>query len=384
VNLALGIARQGGRALADLFDGDVIGLDQRGTGKSTPNLASPARYNLPLDRPGSPDAWLPIVQRTTREVAAGFRARGIRLEAYNTRESADDVDAVRQAFGYEKVTLWGRSYGSHLALATLARHPDTVERMILVSPEGPDHTWKLPSQVDAVLERLGRRAPMPDLPGLIRRVLDRLRQAPAVVSVTHPVTRQPATVHVGVFDVQWLTAQALGNPRTLVTIPAAYREMATGKYQRMAQLALMRREYLGVESAMKHLMDLSSGASAERRARIEREATTALLGNALNFPGMYLEEPWDARDLGDDFRRPVKSDVPTLIVVGDLDPRTPVENAREIATNLGRSHLVVLENATHQFDLFGNASIRALIGKFLRGEPIGENRLALPPLRFQR
>ena len=109
VNLVLGIVRNGGPAVHELFDGDLIGIDQRGTGKSLPNLAVQRPYGLPLDRPGSPELWLPLIERACREVAMSFAERGIRLEAYNTRESADDVEDVRRALGYERVTLWGRS-----------------------------------------------------------------------------------------------------------------------------------------------------------------------------------------------------------------------------------------------------------------------------------
>lgn len=384
VNLALGMARQGGAMIAELIDGDIIGIDQRGTGASSPNLASPVRYGLPLDQPGSPDLWLPIIAKVTRAVAGDFRARGIRLEAYNTRESADDVDAVRKALGYETVTLWGRSYGTHLALAVSRRHPSAVARVVLVSPEGPNHTWKLPSQADLVLQRLGERANMPELSSEIRGVIDRLAAKPAVVSLMHPMTGQPVSVALGAFDIQWITAQALGDPRTLATLPAAVREMAGGNFQRVAQTALMLRSRSGIESAMKHMMDLSSGATAERRARIGREAKTALLANAINFPGMELQDAWGATELEDEFRRPVTSRVPTLILVGDLDARTPVENARELVSTLPDADLVVLENAAHQFDLFGSAPVRALLAQFLRGERSTSSRLALPPLKFQQ
>jgi pimeloyl-ACP methyl ester carboxylesterase len=384
INLALGMARQGGAVIAELMDGDIIGIDQRGTGKSSPNLASSVRYDLPLDRPGSPDLWLPLMDKATRPVAADFRARGIRLEAYNTRESADDVDAVRRALGYEKVTLWGRSYGTHLALAILRRHPGSVARVVLVSPEGPNHTWKLPSQVDLVIQRLSERAGIPHLPAQLRSVIGRLALAPVVVSLTHPMTGLPVTITLGAFDVQWITAQALGDPRALVTLPAAYREMAEGNFQRIAQTALVLRSRLGIESAMKHMMDLSSGATAERRGRIGREAATALLANAINFPGIDLQDAWGGTELEDDFRQPVTSDVPTLILVGDLDARTPVENALEIAGTLTKGHVVVLENAAHQFDLFGSAPIRAVLGQFLRGERSTATRLALAHLAFQQ
>jgi hypothetical protein len=70
-------------------------------------------------------------------------------------------------------------------------------------------------------------------------------------------------------------------------------------------------------------MDLSSGASVERQRQIDREARDALLGNAINFPGMFITDAWEpVTDLGSDFR-PVQSAIPTLILVGDLDPRTP-------------------------------------------------------------
>jgi pimeloyl-ACP methyl ester carboxylesterase len=384
VNLVTTLARQGGAALWDLFDSDVVGIDQRGTGRSRPNLAVPALYNLPLDTPGSPKEWLPRIERVCREAAASFRSRGIRLEAYNTRESADDVDAVRRAFGYHKLTLWGRSYGSHLALATVAQHEGIVERVILVSPEGPDHTWKLPSQVDHVIHRLTERG-APDLEGNIRRVLSQLATEPATVAVRDPVTGAQSTIRLGPFDVQWVTAQALGDPRLLATLPAAFREMAQGRFERVGQVLAMHRSRAGVQSAMKHMMDLSSGASPERRQRIEREAPHALLGNAINFPGMFLTDAWTpVIDLGDTYRRPVRSSVPALILVGDLDPRTPVSNAREIAATLPAATLLIIENATHQFDVFGSPVVRGALAHFLRGQSIADATLTLPPIAFQK
>ena len=99
---------------------------------------------------------------------------------------------------------------------------------------------------------------------------------------------------------------------------------------------------------------------------------------------MDLQGAWGAIELEDDFRQPVKSEVPTLMLVGDLDARTPVENAFEIAGTLTNADVVVLENATHQFDLFGSAPIRAVLGQFLRGERNTVTRLALPAPKFHR
>jgi pimeloyl-ACP methyl ester carboxylesterase len=382
VNLVMGLVRQGTPAVWELFAGDVVGIDQRGTGRSRPNLVTPVLYGLPLDKPGSLEEWLPRIREASRGSAEEFRKRGIRLEAYNTRESAHDVADVLRAFGYARATLWGRSYGSHLALATAAQYPALVDRLVLVGPEGPDHTWKRPAQVDAVIDRLVARG-APDLKTNLRAALARLRERPATVNVTNPLTGTAATIVLGPFDVQWIVAQALGDPRLVSTLPAAAREMAEGRFERVAQIALVRRSRLGVQSAMKHMMDLSSGASEQRQRQIEREAAEALLGNAINFPGMYEADAWaPVLDLGDDFRRPVRSTIPTLILVGDLDARTPVANAREIALTLPNAATVVVENACHEFDVFGSAAIRDVIAAFFRGERVAPT-MTLPPVVFQ-
>jgi pimeloyl-ACP methyl ester carboxylesterase len=202
--------------------------------------------------------------------------------------------------------------------------------------------------------------------------------------VSEPATATRTSIILGAFDVQWITAQALSDPRLVATLPAAFREMAGGRFERIAQIALVRRSRAGVESAMKHMMDLSSGASLERARVIRDEAREAILGNAINFPTMFLADAWaPVTDLGDDFRQPVHATIPTLILVGDLDPRTPVANAREIAATLPTATVVVLENATHQFDVFGSPVVLDVLGRFLRGEPL-VNRITLPPIVFSK
>lgn len=371
-------------ALLDLMDGDVIAFDQRGTGRSQPSLALPDPVPLPLDAPGSPEAWLPLIEQAARLAAARFAANGVRLASYTTMESADDVEAVHRAFGYARINLWGRSYGSHLALATVRRHPGSIARMILVSPEGPDHTLKLPAQTDAVIARIGARADMPELAATMRAVFDRLRRAPVTLSVPDPASGAAQRVTIGLFDLQLLTAQALGDPRLLAALPNAYREMAAGRFERIGPAMLMMRTRFRLGSAMKYMMDLSSYASPARLARIREQGDGALLGNAMNFPLMDLRGAWPDADLGDAYRATVRSDVPTLILAGDLDARTPLENAREIAAGLPNAQVVVIENAAHEFDLFGSPAIRPLLQEFLADRPVRVKHVALPPIPFRR
>lgn len=382
VDEVLNLARRGGARWFRLMDGEVLGVDQRGTGASRPSLASNVLYNLPLDRPGSPDSWLPIIEQAARDEASRVRAKGVNLNAYNTEESADDFDAVRRALGYSKITLWGRSYGSHLALAILGRHPDAVEQLVLISPEGPDQTWKSPAQVDKVLARIAARANAPDLLNDIKKVLSELSKQPASVAITDPATGAKHVIVLGKFDVQLVVAQALGDPRGISGLPAAFRQMAAGDYRAIGRLVYSQRSRMGLRSSMKHAMDLASAASPARLARIHREAQTALLGNAINFPDMMLREAWQVNPLPAPFRAPVHSSIPVLMIVGDLDARTPIANAQEIAATLPNAKIVVAENAAHQFNLFGSPALQLLLHRFLTGQPITDERVVLPPLPF--
>src|SRR5947209_2928222 len=136
--------------------GDVIALDQRGIGLSKPNLECSEVLNYPLDRPGDRKEMLRFYRERSRACAQFWQEQGVGLSAYNTKENADDVDALRQALGVEKITLWSTSYGTHLALAVIRRHERSVHRAILAGAEGPDHTLKLPRDVRKQFEVLAQ------------------------------------------------------------------------------------------------------------------------------------------------------------------------------------------------------------------------------------
>ena len=105
-------------------DYTVIGFDQRGTGRSG-LLRCPA-----LER----DARL----RSTRAGEDCARRLGPERAFYTTPDSVEDMEAIRRAVGAEKLTLFGISYGTELALEYARAYPARVERMILDSTVDPD------------------------------------------------------------------------------------------------------------------------------------------------------------------------------------------------------------------------------------------------------
>lgn len=371
---------------------DVIGIDQRGTGHSVPNLedAPPFEYELPVDRPITREDAVQAWRDAAARCHAYWTEQGVDLAAYNSAESADDVDAVRAALGIEQIVPWGTSYGSHLALAYLRRHEEHVARAVVMKVEGPDQTWKLPSVAQRQLEHLGRMvaadpvlgAQMPDLVGTVRGLLEQLADEPVTVSMSRG--GETYSVVLGPYDLQMIVASALPDAASLVNLPAAVHLMAQGTFVHMLGFAL-RNRFGQVASAMTLMMDCASGASPERLARIERERRDPanLLGDALASP-FYKEtctgcgEP----DLGDDYRGPLSVDAPVLFVSGSLDIRTPPDNVEAIRDGF-RNHAHILVNGTgHDDRELESAEYRELVHAFLRGEEVQDTTIELPPVAF--
>jgi pimeloyl-ACP methyl ester carboxylesterase len=112
--------------------GDVILLDQRGVGLSSPRpICQPEVPLTPAER----FAGATLVTRLSEvaaKCAADWAAKGVDVRGFTNAESAADIHDLRVALGVSKVRLFGFSYGTHLALAVLRAYGDDVERAVLV------------------------------------------------------------------------------------------------------------------------------------------------------------------------------------------------------------------------------------------------------------
>jgi len=168
---------------------DIILVDQRGTGRSEPDLC-----------PSLPDGFAdtlveamldPAAEEQRRALFAACRkeamAQGIDLADFGTPVTAEDFDRVRQALGIERWNLFGVSYGTTVAMTLMARHPETVRSAILDSINPPDPIlppWSA-NVTDAVKAFLAFcqvdascNAMYPDLAGTYRDTVDQLRKVP--------------------------------------------------------------------------------------------------------------------------------------------------------------------------------------------------------------
>jgi pimeloyl-ACP methyl ester carboxylesterase len=375
-------------ALRDVAD--VIAFDQRGTGYSKPNLSCFERLSLPLDVAPSREAAIKELRENSQGCISYWRdIQRVDLTGYNTNESADDLDDLRKALGANQISLWTISYGTHLAFATMRRHPKSIHRAILAGTEGPDHTYKLPSNIQKHLEDLAaviKADPevgkeVPDFLGLMKSVFDRLDAKPETVEITDPQTKLKVKVIVNKFVMQYIVANNIGTTVT-ARFPALFYRASKGDFTNPAQVWL-RQSRSEIGSAMSYMMDCASGQMAARRERIAREAKGTLLEDIFNFPFPDICDEWKAPDLGDEFRAPLRSDVPVLFISGTLDARTPVSNAEEYRTGFPNSTHIIIEGAVHSDPLFlSSPKIKEGMMEFLRGQPVTSTKITAAPMKF--
>ena len=85
---------------------DVILVDQRGTGLSTPNLQCPKTNTpLPAEMWETREKAAQALTGLVRSCAEHWSAQGVDLTAYNTNASADDLEDLRRALGVERLSL---------------------------------------------------------------------------------------------------------------------------------------------------------------------------------------------------------------------------------------------------------------------------------------
>jgi pimeloyl-ACP methyl ester carboxylesterase len=372
--------------------GDVIAIDQRGTGLSKPNLNCQESIDYPVEKAPNREEILDLFRKQSRDCARHWRDQGVDLAGYNTNESADDLDSLRKALGAEKISLWAISYGTHLALTTIRRHEKNIHRAILAGIEGPAHTIKLPGAVQRHLinlDKLVKADPdlskeIPDFLGLMKTVLDRVERQPVTVEVTHPTTQQKVKVTVNKFMLQYLTANLFGGGEGL--LPRNYYVLSKGDFSGAAQMWLRSiGSRPGIGSAMSFMMDCFSGISPERSRQIAREARVTLLGEIMDFPFPDVCDAWGNPDLGDDFRQPVRSAVQALFISGTLDVRTPVSNAEEVRQGFLNSQHLIIEGAMHSDPLFlSSPKIKDVMLEFMKGESLSTTRIVFPALKFMQ
>lgn len=371
---------------------DVIIFDQRGTGNSVPNLRCHGTEVIPLNETLSKDNLSRALRSLAIDCHDFWKNKGIDLSAYNTDQSASDINDLRIAFNYKKIMLIGGSYGSHLGLHTVRKFPNIIERALFHGIEGPDHTWDVPSEILNALKRISKKVekteyfkeklPKEGLISALEQIINEVELNPKKVILEN--NNKTIEIVVDKMAVQNVSKYKAGKRNSPLAWPNLILDMLKGDFTIAAQLSL-NRHTISAPNAMSISMDLASGVSSQRRAEIENDSATQILGD-INFSYTTLENTWIGKDLGESFRKNIISEVPILLLHGTWDTSTPIENAYDVLPTLKNGHLIEVIEGTHNslYELYEhNKLFPEMIAKFIKGDKVDfPDTLELPKIEF--
>ena len=327
---------------------DIVLVDQRGTGRSHPLNCDANEESL--QSAFADDA---AVAERVRRCLARFDAD---VRQYTTPVAMDDLDEVREWLGYPRINLYGASYGTRAALVYLRQHGDRVRSLVLdgVAPTN----MQLPlfaardagRALDALLtdcqndEACQHRHPM--LRTQVRELLARLERAPVRTTLTHPRTGMRETVTVTASVAAGILFRALYAPVTGAMLPLLVEQASQDDFQPLVALA-----FAGDEENMSVGMQLAVLCS-EDAGRITgeqaAEATRGMLFSRHLLAGQLTAcAEWPKGSIPDDYFAPTSSDVPALVLSGEIDPVTPPSWGESVAGSLTRSRHLTARATGH-------------------------------------
>jgi pimeloyl-ACP methyl ester carboxylesterase len=328
---------------------DFVFVDQRGTGGS--NSLTCEFYGPSWNPQSYFEPFLPIAK--VRECRDRLSPRAD-LTQYTTANSADDMDDVRRALGYTRINVVGGSYGTRLAMEYVRRYEPQVRSVILEGVAGtsthvPENFGVLAQQaLDALLDECGASgecaSAFPSIRDKARAVFARLSEGPVRAKVRHPSGQASEVVltRENVAEaIRYMTYSSFEATRVPLVLQKAYE----GDYSRIAQYLLRRRQngtfdgvYLSITCA-EDVPFVSDGAE-------ERDAATYLGRYRLREQRAACAE-WPRGPAPDWIGRPVKAQVPVLLISGALDPATPPANGIAVAKMLPNSLHVTIPSGGH-------------------------------------
>jgi pimeloyl-ACP methyl ester carboxylesterase len=389
---------------------DLIVYDQRGTGLSHPLSCHG------FEHPGTFRSLGALISACAGQI-------GSERAFYTTPDSVADIEAIRIAGGYEKLVLYGTSYGTKVALQYAQDHPEHVEALILdsvVTPNGPD---PLDRETFAAVPRvLGQLCsfhacahitgnPVRDLAQLVQRLRRGPLSARLVDEHGHSSTVRVSSDELleillaGDFDpilrAEFITSVRAADAGDDAPLARLLARAAGGEASESSEEGIDVPLYYATTCEEEAFPWSRTAPPQERlaqaRAQVDAVPTNAFApftsANALAFSDAQACAFWPFATPAPPVDDAPLPNVPTLILSGADDLRTPTANALSVAEQIPDAHLLVVPNTGHSVlttepTSCAREALDALFAqKTIKGCPLGPpspilRPPALPPERL--
>jgi pimeloyl-ACP methyl ester carboxylesterase len=373
---------------------DIVIYDQRSAGFSEPKLCPEfkdvERESLKVKTQSEIEE---LVQAGIRKCVASLDTR-IERSAYNTGESAADMIDLRRTLGYASWDVYSTSYGGRLAQEAMRRDPKGIRSMVLERPvtRGPTREAEAPLSNQRAFERVFTdcneqpecRAAFPTLEKDFYEVYDDLNRTPLSVQVDQNPNERRVVLD-GERFLQRIRNDmiALGIPERLSNVPLLINEFRRGDKTRAAKILFGSDPWAVIGGNTVLLRLMSCYDSYGKQLRAERKAINSQVRAPFRRDLTEECKLWQKRFAEASEWEPVRSDIPTLILTGRYDDRTPTEHAKRIASTLTRAYLYEFPNEAHRAPPRGcHAQILRQFWANPFREPDASCIKTIPPIRF--
>lgn len=306
------------------------------------------------------------------DCATNAAAAGIDLTAYNTRENARDVKALRRALGFDNWNVWGISYGSVLGQAYIKEDPEGIRAVALdaIMPleiQDTEEHWRVVHWYVRDLEKLQeicQRQPdcarhYPDIPGRVRQSVQSVLDAPIEVEVKDTEVFPSGKVRIFADIAALLPFTLFYEQDNYPALPGVIYAWADALEQRDEALF---KTLAGADGSggfgdggdgMNMAIFCNDGhTQAQSLANSRDMEEYPVLGKVLGTPESEARDVALCAQLGMPMRpasdySAVKTDIPALIIEGDMDPITPPPNAKAILPGFSNGTYVEYAYAGH-------------------------------------
>lgn len=369
---------------------DIILMDQRGTGRSNPlncdfggSPAAPQRYLADLFDPE-------VIRRCRNALAAQAD-----LTQYTTSAAVRDAEAVRQALRYDRIDLYGTSYGTRVAMEYARRYPSRVRTLTLKGTVAPDVTApaEFPADVERSVQLMLRdcgassecAAAFPSLGADLQAAMMKLEAAPIAAKL--PDGKQ-VMLSRGMFGASVRTMLQATSLRS--ELPLLLRSAAQGNWTPYVTrvLELRKAAQSGVASGLMLSVLCSEDVPYLNLAKARQAGRSTVLGTYWLDQLTAACRLWPRGKVPADWRTPFKIPAPTLLISGDLDPATPPAAAERARQYLNHSLHLIAPGGSHSFTGM-NGCIDVAMSTFLTAgrldavEPNCASKISAPSFKLK-
>jgi pimeloyl-ACP methyl ester carboxylesterase len=330
---------------------DIVLVDQRGTGRSSPIFCS------------YPDDWqetggeIPQLREATLACLNKF---GPRVRNYTSSVAVRDLDLVRVALGYRQIDLYAASYGTRVAELYMRRYPNSTHAVILdgvTYPEqaiGADTPWDGEHALDMILARCRAAsdcaAAYPDLAHDLKELRRKFGPEKSSLTLSDPLSGAPLVIEFSRSMLNAALRFLSYNATEAALLPTLIHQAAIGNLAPLAAQTIMMARQIGEQlaSGMQNSVICSEDVPFFTAASIDRASIAATYQGTDQLDALAeICKLWPRGPVDPDLHSALHSDVPTLLLSGEADPVTPPGDAERLAKGLLRQRHLILSGEGH-------------------------------------